>query len=84
MIYPPLQSPLKQTERKMLTYILAWNQSGTKEQIVSWRGEITLANNTRYPLYLNAIESLAKRGWIADCDGYFHSIETTCSKCGEN
>ena len=81
--YPTLPRPLKQAERKILSFVIGWNQSGTKEQLATSFGEIT-PSHVRYVLYVRAVESLATFGWITDCGGYFHSIETTCSKCGEN
>lgn len=75
------QTKINQAERKMLGYIAGWNQRGTPLQIATAYPYQLDANHPRLATYLLAVTTLAEKGFVRECAGFYHSKQSTCDKC---
>jgi hypothetical protein len=72
---------INQAERKMLGYIAGWNKRGTPLQIATAYPYEIDATHKRLATYLTAVATLAQKGLVRECAGFYHSKQSTCDKC---
>lgn len=77
----PAELKTNQAERKMLSYILAWGKRGTPLQIATAYPYEIDATHKRLAAYLTAVATLAQKGLVRECGGFYHSNQSTCDKC---